>query len=348
MKIFKNKDDYRKYFDIKNTSNEFKEIYDKIKKENFNDLESLRKKIIIQYIFEYFFICVSIISFIMLCTRVGEMINEKASEFVAFFTKILFTSVAIAVVFRVLRNNNKTKYKESYKEDVVSFFIRLLDPDFKYNFKKKEHSKIDGPYPVTTTTEIEYRKAEFDKIQFDYIIADDWIQKELNQKEYFQITDIKVVREYKDSKGMTIKLINIFEGLFFWIESNKDTNTWLKININQNKIMDDLAEFKIAMDSGEFEKIFDIYSDDKILAMRILTPDIMEIIMDFYKKYHIPFEICYRNNMIYIRFFIKNMFEPEILRESMDIKPLYMYYSILEFIMEFSKGINKLAADVEI
>ena len=38
---------------------------------------------------------------------------------------------------------------------------------------------------------------------------------------------------------------------------------------------------------SDFEKIFDVESNDKIFAMRILTPDIMTEILDLYRKIQI-------------------------------------------------------------
>ena len=62
------------------------------------------------------------------------------------------------------------------------------------------------------------------------------------------------------------------------------------------------------MDSEEFEKIFDVFSKDKILAMQILTADVMESLIKFKNKYDIDFEIVLMNNNIYLRFFVSNMF----------------------------------------
>lgn len=342
----KSKDNYRKYFNIKNISEEFKDIYDKLKKENFEVLEKLRKKLIVKYIFEYTFLIFSVIMLVVILTRTEEL-GYNASDFTKYCAIGLFISVIIVVILHMFRKNNESKYKENYKEDVVSFFIRSIDPNFKYNFKRKEHEKMYTPYRPVTSTEREYKFADFDGKYFDYINEDDWIQREINNKEYFQITDMKAIREYKNSNGVS-KEISIFEGLFFWIESKKDIKTSLKININKNNKVSDLKKIKIQMDSTEFENIFDIFCEDNVLAMRILTPDVMEMMLEFYRKYYIPFEMCYRNNRIYIRFFIKNLFEPKILGSSMDIKTIYIYYTILEFVFEFTKKVDKITEGMEI
>jgi hypothetical protein len=41
---------------------------------------------------------------------------------------------------------------------------------------------------------------------------------------------------------------------------------------------------RIELENVEFEKIFDVYSDDEIEARRLLTPKMMEKLVNFAKK----------------------------------------------------------------
>ena len=102
------------------------------------------------------------------------------------------------------------------------------------------------------------------------------------------------------------------------------------------------------MDSEEFEKSFDVLSENKILAMQILTADVMESLISFKNKYDIDFEIVLMNNKIYLRFFVSNMFEPQIFGNSMDKELIYTYYIILDFVVEITEKINKVINDVNL
>ena len=102
------------------------------------------------------------------------------------------------------------------------------------------------------------------------------------------------------------------------------------------------------MDSKEFEKYFDVYSDSNILAMEILTHDIMEELVQFYNTYRIEFEIVIKNNNIYIRFNTGVMFEPNILKKSNDMNTLWIYYNVLKFITNVTIKINKLLKDLDV
>ena len=85
------------------------------------------------------------------------------------------------------------------------------------------------------------------------------------------------------------------------------------------------------MDSKEFEKYFDVYSNSDIITMEILTHYIMGELVQFYDKYKIKFEIVIKNYNIYIRFNTGAVFELNILKKSNDINTLWVYYNILKY-----------------
>ena len=74
----------------------------------------------------------------------------------------------------------------------------------------------------------------------------------------------------------------------------------------------------------------------------------MQDIIDFYEKYKIMFEICYKNNKVYMRFFTGNMFEPKVFEDTMNINTMYIYYAVIKFVIETTQKISKIAEDIEI
>ena len=82
--------------------------------------------------------------------------------------------------------------------------------------------------------------------------------------------------------------------------------------------------------------------------MQLLTSDIMEKLIEFYKKYEIEYEIVFRQDTVYIRFFTGNMFEPQVGKSSMDKETLYIYLSILELVVDISKTVNKVLQEIDI
>jgi len=86
------------------------------------------------------------------------------------------------------------------------------------------------------------------------------------------------------------------------------------------------------MDSGEFEKIFNVYSDDKIAIMQILTPDIMQEIMEFIKRTEVIPRFTIKENSIYIMFLMGNVFSTSLTEGTLDYKTLKKHYDIFYFI----------------
>lgn len=341
------KDEYKQHINIKNISPEFNNLYNRLKAENINELESLRKKVLIKDFFFYLGLCFVFSVTFLIGVVAKNVTNPALVEFSGICEFIPFIGGFISILFAPWDGGCHTEYIRIYKENVLPRFIQLINPNLKYDYKK--YQKYEDYKLVDEKTEIEqaYLDADFDGYSFDYITEEDWVEGQIDENNFFKITDIKVKKEYKDSDGDT-RTQTLFEGVFYSIETDKNIGTCLKININKNNAIEGAEDYKVTMDSYEFEDIFDVYCDDKILAMRILTTDVMESIMNFYKKYYIPFEICYRNNRVYTRFFIEKMFEPRKIKSSMDIKSLYIYYAIVEFAIEFSKKVNKLAENVEI
>lgn len=102
------------------------------------------------------------------------------------------------------------------------------------------------------------------------------------------------------------------------------------------------------MDHTEFESYFNVYSDNSIITMQILTSDIMEILIDFRKKQGIYFDVVIKDSTIYIRFWTQPMFEPKVAKKSLDKQLLAKEFYVLKFIIEVSKKINKVVQEVEI
>ena len=80
----------------------------------------------------------------------------------------------------------------------------------------------------------------------------------------------------------------------------------------------------------------------------ILTADIMKIMIDFYQKTGIIYEITIKENRIYLRFSIGKMFEPKIFGNCIDKEKLYTYYYTFKFITEVTEKINKIASEIDV
>lgn len=151
------------------------------------------------------------------------------------------------------------------------------------------------------------------------------------------MADIKVKRV--EARKNSYYVVKIFEGIFAKISTQLPTDKMIKLEINQNSKK--YNKNRIEFENIEFEKNFDIYCEDRQLALMIFTPDTIEMLMDFYKKYELKFEINIIQNDIYIKFFTGEMFEPGVIKEALDENMMFVYYSVLKFILDFTSEVTK-------
>jgi len=304
----------------KNTTPEFEQIYKELYSENISFLENKRKKVKYNSF-------VYVIAFLVILTGM-------------WFRNLLLCLIGVVcfIVSLVSSKKGEKDYKLTYKRNIINRFIKTVNNKLEYN------SEV---WDLSTLRE-EYKNANFNNESFNTFYADDYIYGQLDDKYYTQMSDLNIQRKevHHHNGRRTETTIEIFKGIFSKTECDKDIGTYIKISKNQLKLFRN--KDRVEMDSQEFEKYFDIYSENKILTMQILTSDVMTTLIDFYEKYKIDYEIVIRNNTIYMRFFTGAMFEPKVFGNSMDKKLLFSYFCILKFIVDVTKEINKALKEVEI
>lgn len=299
---------------------EFEKIYNELCKTKIPVLEKERKYIVLLYIL----IALSILLFFF--------------SFMVFNFSLMFIDIVFIVAFMLIFRKKERKYISIYKKEVLNNFIKLIDNNLEY---QTENIFSDGII-------LDYEIANFSNEYFDIYYVDDYISGMLNNEIYTQMSDLHLQRreEYYSDGEKEERIVNVFQGIYSKTECSKDIKTSIKILKNQFKFFN--HDTRVEMDSQEFEKYFDIYSDDKILTMRLLTSDVMTTLIDFYNTYNIIYEIVINSSQIHMRFFTGPMFEPKIFRNSMDKKLLLEYFYILKFVVDVTKEINAALNEIEL
>ncbi len=158
------------------------------------------------------------------------------------------------------------------------------------------------------------------------------------------MAELHIEKKVKNKDRTTY--IPMFDGLFAMSQISKNVCEELKISPDKFKFFGNYK--KTVLDSSEFEKRFDVYSSDKIIAMRILSPDTMEALTSFYDKYKVDFEVLIKGNDLYLRFFTGNLFEYKRLKSMSNKKELFLYYSTVKFVIDLTKKINRVVNEIEI
>ena len=297
----------------------FNEIYEELYKENNDGLEKLRKKSRTESVVSVIAIIIAVFIFI------------KLSSSTIWLAMILTCSICIIAAVKMF--NNSKKFRTSFKENIIKSFIKNIDEGLNF-------------YPEKGISSGLYRAGEFES--YDRFYSEDEIEGMLDGKYAVRMSEVHTLDESTDSEGHTTTT-TVFHGLFGVIDCSKSIHTNLKVRNNKGMLGKLFTgKTKIEMDSEEFEKFFDIYAENKIIAMQILTSDVMALMIDFREQYKIKYELTINDNKIYIRFHTGDVFEPKAFKSALDYDMLKKYYDIIEFVFSVSREINKAIDKTEI
>lgn len=303
---------------LENVPKEFEDLYNKLLNEFPNKLRVLKKKYTICFI-------LNIISFL------AAFVCFATANFLAFLI-----STIIFIISVVFSTKFSKKYNLLYKNSIIKKFIQLVSNKLSYEPEVKNISEVKSLYSISG----------FDTEYYDKFSADDYIHGYIQENIFIRLYDLALTKTEKDNDGH-YQTVSVFTGLFLINDSLKNINSSIRIKRNQIKIFSSNKE-KVEIDNSTFEKYFDVYSSNEILTMRILTPDVLNTIVDFAEKNKILFEITFKDDKIFFRFFTGATFVPKILGNPTDKKSLYTYYYIINFIKDISILTNNAIADLEL
>ena len=271
----------------------FKKIWNKIKKE-FNKIKKDRTSLII-------FIIVAVIIF-YLCRNIIATI-------------IMFIPVILIIVTFSKISKKNAKAREKYKEKVINKLIKNYSNKLFY-------------YPKQGV-----RREDYEESTFEYdsrFHSEDLIDGIILDNCKIRMSEVKLYHESTDSDGNTTT-VTTFRGLFAKITLTHNPNTSFKIQ--KNKMFSDVfkKKDKLDMDSSEFEKVYDVLTEDKISTLRILTSDVMQTLMDFKKENKATPEIVLKNHNLYIRINVGSVFEPKKF-DKLDRESIEETYNLINFV----------------
>lgn len=309
----------KKHNKIKKTdmSYEFKNIYNYIEEQYASELEGNRKKLIKSIIICIVLLIIEIILYIIFKKKI-HFINTRRRRSIS---GIIFLPAALYYVYKYKKYNDI--YVNNFKDKIIKNFVKYINHNLEYH---QNGGKNLFNY---------YLDAKFEDKQFTHFTTDDYIEGINENGTNIEMCNIAL--ENYNNNGEFLNMV--YEGIFSVTKLNNYVTGEIRIKKNQYTLKN--KNNKVEMDNNEFEKYFDVYSDSNILAMEILTHDIMEELVQFYKTYKINYEIVIKNNNIYIRFDTGVMFEPNILKKSEDMNTLWVYYSVLKFVINFTVKVNK-------
>lgn len=255
--------------------------YNKITKNNEKKWKLKKKLAIILCLF---------VDIIIICSinHIKDSIMLEANDrmfsifyiFVIVFAIVLFDLVILAIIY--------FKRNTHFEKDKFNFITKLFEKIFT-NIRYLPQEKI--------SKEI-YLEAKYQE-RAELYFSNNLIKM---NNDSIEIAEVQTMMMQADGKRITE-----FEGLFSKSKLDKKINAELKIMCNNCNYYDEKT--KINMASSDFEMKFDVYSTNKVVAMQILTADVIEKIMELYNKFNYLFDINIIEDNIYIRVHFAEAFE---------------------------------------
>lgn len=258
---------------------------------------------------------------------------------IALLVLLVLGLIAVGVAYHLLTGD----FVKKFKRTVIGGIVRFFDPSLRYN-------------PEGGVSQSQFQASRIFLQGIDRYSREDGVAGALDKT---RIEFSEVHAEYKttttDKDGHRHEHWHtIFRGLFFIADFNKDfkgltvvvpdvaeraLGKWLgqmlqSINISRQGQL-------IKLEDPEFERLFAVYGDDQIEARYILTPALMQRIVEYRKHTGRDVSLSFNRSNIYVAVSSdKNMFEPRLFRSLLDFAVAQEYFHDLDIAVSIVDSLN--------
>ncbi len=247
---------------------------------------------------------------------------------------------AVPVLLYFHGKGKKDHYTEIYKREVVSKIVSVFNSEWTY-------------YAHKSISPEEYYASDLFRKSYDRYKGDDLITGTID-KTNFRCSELHT--EYKttttDSKGRTrTQWHTIFKGLFFHADFNKHFSgkTYVTPDFMENWLGKLGQKFQniggkgklVKLENPEFEKLFVVHSTDQQEARYILTPKIMEALVNLKREHGRDIHISFVENRVYCAFlFSDELFEPRIFSSGVNFDDIEKMYDLISINHQIIQELN--------
>ena len=304
------------------------ELFEKSLKKQLQHLETKRKTIFIFYIIAIAVFLGGIASMVYYFgTYPGAEVKDHAGKIIL----SLIGPVILGAYLINLGNKRVPAYKKVYKKEVVEKIAHSIDPSWEYDSK------------AHVTEEVYFESRLFNK-SFTHFYGDDKVSGRVG-KTVFESSELHngSFQDYTDRDGDSkTKWVGVFKGYFFHADFNKqlEGETYV-VNGDLESTADTFQSTSsntrgkkkgtnVALENKEFAKTFMVRSTSQTEARYILTPKLMESLLDIYKVFKQPMHMSFLDGKVYLAIlFYNDLFEPSIWKSGVNIKELNKLYQLL-------------------
>ena len=239
-------------------------------------------------------------------------------------------SALFLVVFGLIGNRivgpYLTKHSQNYN-DIVSKVLKELDDNIEYfpndGFKYEEYRNLFFAEPC------------------DYFSSNDMI---INPQNNFCYSDILIENTETDTEGHSYSVVK-FRGSLSKIKINNVGCTIILGGLGKKSFLNSQRFKNIEFENEEFNKLFICFSDNELMAYKLLTPDVMEKFVSIKNATLSDIDIRIINDKLYIRFEGINLFTGNLLSNEAEKKELFVSITVLDQIMKTIINLKNIIDD---
>lgn len=302
----------------------FQEMYYSQNLEYSSYLEKLRKKPRNIALLTIFFSLFFFVIFNIIIYTYGTTKNTD-STFVALLSMFILTMLTFYF-------KHKRIYVREYKDKVIGNMILLIDSHLRY-IEDGNEGMIE-----------KYSNANFTDKPFRIIKSEDYIHGYITKDIDIELCEI-ILGDINEKNERMYHVC--FDGIFSYTSLIQALPNEIFISTKRTRPSNKSLK-RTHLDYTQYNKVFRVYTENELMAWEILTPDIMQIMIDFYQTYHIKFEIIMKNRHVYIRFHTGSVLEPNVFGKYTNLSQLWMNYCIIDFSTKLTNQMNKIMKEKDI
>ena len=252
------------------------------------------------------------------------------------YISIVFIIELLAFWYLLKLEKEKKGYREKFKKNVVKHIVNLINPEWSYD--------SEGVIP-----QVDFEKSGLINIRVDRYKGDDFV-KGVIEKTDFQFSELKVEHRSKGSDNKT-EWSTIFQGLFAHAEFNKEIQgkTFVypeipgKLGMLMGKLyfVDKNSVERIKLENTEFEKLYEVYGTNQTESRYVLTPAMMEAMVNIRNKYGNLASFSFVGSKVYVAMsFAEDLFEPNIFSTGINFKDMEQMNSHFRIIQTIVRELN--------
>jgi hypothetical protein len=313
------------------TLEELENLYETQLKERLSELEVLRKSILTNIIY-------AILEFVPASTILVILYSKEIITDVYVIAGLIGVLIG-GLVFVINAVSKYNKYRSRYKNEVVNEIVHAIDPEWKYEYNQS--IKLEEYYQSNLFSQ-SVDRCKGDDLIFGKIEKTDFRCSEFH-------TEYKTVT-YTKNGGRQEHWHTIFKGLFFHADFNKHIKgeTYIGPDYAEKllgkwgqKLQFSSKGDLVKLENLDFEKKFVVHATDQIEARYILTPTIMEALVNIHNQYKRPMHLSFVGSRVFCAVsFSENLFEPNIFRSGVNFKDIAMIYNLFMLNATIIKELN--------